>query len=96
METNEKTSRMPQIGEAIFCIAYLIFDILAAVIFFLNSGGNHVFLLFGMLTVILGGGDAFHLIPRIVKAFHGDSPKIEWCSLIPAATTVPSDLSPIV
>lgn len=80
MGKDEKGSRMPQIGEAVFCIAYLIFDLVAAVIFFLNSGGSRVFLLFGILTIILGGGDAFHLVPRIAKAFRGDSPKIEWWS----------------
>ena len=80
MGTSEKSQRMPQIGEAVFCMAYLIFDIIAAIIFFLDSGGSQVFLLFGVLTIVLGGGDAFHLIPRIVKAFRGDSPKIEWWS----------------
>ena len=29
-----RTKQMPQIGEAIFCIAYLIFDLIAAIIFF--------------------------------------------------------------
>lgn len=77
----EKTkSRMPQIGEAVFCIAYLIFDLIAAVIFFINAKGSQAILLFGALTLILGGGDAFHLVPRVVKAFRGDSPKVEWWS----------------
>ena len=26
-------SRMPQIGEAVFCIAYLAFDLIAAIVF---------------------------------------------------------------
>ena len=71
---------MPQIGEAIFCIAYLVFDLIAAIIFFANAGGSRVLMLFGVLTLVLGGGDAFHLVPRVVKAFHGDSPKVEWWS----------------
>ena len=71
---------MPQIGEAIFCIAYLTFDLVAASIFFVSANGNQVLWLFGVLTLVLGGGDAFHLVPRIVKAFRGDSPKVEWWS----------------
>ena len=71
---------MPQIGEALFCIAYLAFDLVAAVIFFTRADGNRVTFLFGVLTLVLGGGDAFHLVPRVVKAFHGDSPKVEWWS----------------
>lgn len=84
MDNNEidhkKNSRMPQLGEAIFCIAYLAFDLIAAVIFFANAGNGRAILLFGVLTVVLGGGDAFHLVPRIIKAFRGDSPKTEWWS----------------
>lgn len=73
---------MPQIGEAMFCIAYLVFDLIAAIVFFANAGGRGVLMLFGVLTLVLGGGDAFHLIPRVVKAFHGDSPKVQrWSGL---------------
>ena len=80
MRTEEKHSRMPQIGEAVFCIAYLIFDAVAAVIFFRNAGGHTALFLFGFLTLVLGGGDAFHLVPRIVRAFRGGSPAVEWWS----------------
>ena len=80
MGQEKKKSRMPQIGEAVFCIGYLIFDLIAAIIFFMNADGNHVSRLFGVLTLVLGVGDAFHLVPRIIKAFCGDSPAIEWWS----------------
>ncbi|MDE6593471.1 MAG: hypothetical protein K2K57_10480 [Oscillospiraceae bacterium] len=80
MKKEKTKSRMPQIGEAIFCIAYLVFDLIAAIVFFANAGGSRVLMLFGVLTLVLGGGDAFHLVPRVVKAFHGDSPKVEWWS----------------
>ena len=69
---------MPQIGEAVFCIAYLVFDLIAAVIFFARADGGQAVLLLGILTLVLGGGDAFHLVPRIIRAFCGDSPKTEW------------------
>ncbi len=76
----QKKQRMPEIGEAIFCIAYLAFDMVAAIVFFANANGRASILLFGVLTIILGGGDAFHLVPRIIKAFHADSPRIQWWS----------------
>ena len=61
-----------------FCIAYLVFDLIAAIVFLSKAGGSQILNLFGVLTLVLGGGDAFHLIPRIIKAFRGDSPKVEW------------------
>lgn len=78
MKQEKAKSRMPQIGEAVFCIAYLVFDLIAAIVFLSNAGGSQVLELFGVLTLVLGGGDAFHLVPRIIKAFRGDSPKAEW------------------
>ena len=78
MEQEHKRSRMPQIGEAVFCIAYLIFDLIAVMIFFINAGNSQTFLLFGILTLVLGGGDAFHLIPRVIKTFGSNSDRIEW------------------
>ena len=80
MKPEKAKSRMPQIGEAVFCIAYLVFDLIAAMVFFSNAGGSQVLNLFGALTLVLGGGDAFHLVPRIIKAFRGDSPTVEWWS----------------
>ncbi len=69
---------MPQIGEACFCIAYLVFDLIAALVFFMNANGRQSIILYGILTLVLGGGDAFHLVPRILRTFKGDSPKIQW------------------
>ena len=80
MPQEQKKSRMPQMGEAVFCIAYLIFDLIAAVIFFVNAHGSQALYLFGVLTLVLGGGDAFHLVPRVIKAFRGGSPRVEWWS----------------
>ena len=77
---NRQKSRMPQMVEAVFCIFYLLFDLVAAVIFFGTADGVPALYLFGVLTLVLGGGDAFHLVPRIIKAFRGDSPGVEWWS----------------
>ena len=53
MPQEQKKFRMPQIGEAVFCIAYLIFDLVAAVIFFVNANGSQALYLFGVLTLVL-------------------------------------------
>lgn len=78
MPRQQQRSPMPQIGEAVFCIAYLLFDLIAAVIFLFNAHGVPALVLFGALTLVLGGGDAFHLVPRIIRAFRGDSEKLQW------------------
>ena len=80
MKQEKTKSRMPQIGEAVFCIAYLVLDLIAAIVFLSNANSSQVLNLFGVLTLVLGGGDAFHLVPRIIRAFRGDSPKVEWWS----------------
>lgn len=36
-----------------------------------------LFTLYGILTLTLCGGDAFHLVPRIIRAFKGSSEKIK-------------------
>ena len=67
---------MPDIMEAIFDVGYLIFDLIAGILFFVFSKGNPLFILYGILTLTLCGGDAFHLVPRIIRAVHGSSEKI--------------------
>ncbi len=34
-------------------------------------------MLYGILTLTLCGGDAFHLVPRVIRAFRGSSDKIK-------------------
>ena len=36
-----------------------------------------LFILYGILTLTLCGGDAFHLVPRIIRAVHGINDKIK-------------------
>ena len=69
--------RTPDIMEAIFDICYLTFDLIAGILFFVFSKGNPLFILYGILTLTLCGGDAFHLVPRVIRAFKGSSDKIE-------------------
>ena len=63
--------------EAVFDICYLSFDLIAGILFFVLSKGNTLFILYGILTLTLCGGDAFHLVPRAIRAFKGTSEKIE-------------------
>ena len=77
MKENTYKPQMPDIMEAIFDAAYLIFDLVASILFFVFSKGNHLFVLYGILTLTLCGGDAFHLVPRIIRAVKGSSDRIK-------------------
>ena len=63
MREDKYKPKMPDIMEAIFDAGYLIFDLVAAILFFIYAKGNTLFILYGLLTLPLCGGDAFHLVP---------------------------------
>lgn len=67
---------MARYGEAIFDITYLMFDLIAGLIFLISGHGNTVFILFGLMTLTLGFGDAFHLVPRVARAIRGETPQV--------------------
>lgn len=69
--------QMPDIMEAVFDAVYLLFDFVAGIVFFAMAQGRPLFVLYGILTLTLCGGDAFHLVPRIFRAFRGSTPKIK-------------------
>lgn len=77
MNANQYKTKVPDIMEAIFDAGYLLFDLVAAILFFLFSRGSTLFLLYGTLTLVLCGGDAFHLVPRILRAVHGSNDRIQ-------------------
>ena len=77
MKENNYKPQIPDVMEAIFDVAYLIFDLIAAMLFFIFSQGKTLFILYGILTLTLCGGDAFHLVPRIIRAVHGTNDKIK-------------------
>lgn len=56
---------MQAIMEPIFHVVYLTTVITLGIIMISKSKDNKYFKLFGAMSVILGCGDAFHLIPRI-------------------------------
>lgn len=66
-----------RIGESVFCIGYLVFDLIAGIVFLVN-GSEQLFLLYGIMTLLLGFGDAFHLVPRVIKHIKGESERVKW------------------
>lgn len=62
--------------EAVFNTAYLLFDLIAGMIL-LGKGNTPVLMLYGLLALELGAGDAFHLVPRIRRALHGEEAHTE-------------------
>ena len=74
---------MGQIMEAVFCVAYLLFTGALGVVMVRTAGGGKPRLRFGILTLVLVGGDAFHLVPRIYGAITGTTtvPSFVICSL---------------
>ena len=73
MKKNNYKPQLPDVMEAVFDAAYLIFDLIAAMLFFFFSQGKTLFILYGILTLTLCGGDAFHLVPRIIRAVCGSN-----------------------
>ena len=57
---------MQAIMETLFDAVYLILVITVGILMIRGSKGVRQFRLFGFMAVVLGGGDAFHLIPRAV------------------------------
>lgn len=68
--------RVPDLMEAVFDIGYLTFDLIAGILFFAFSRGRILFILYGILTLTLCGGDAFHLLPRVKRALKGSNDRI--------------------
>lgn len=55
---------MQAIVETVFDAVYLISVITIGIIMIRKSGGRKQYRLFGVMAVVLGAGDAFHLVPR--------------------------------
>lgn len=52
--------------EALFDIIYLFSALILAIILLLSSQGNPARILTGIMALVLVGGDAFHLLPRLL------------------------------
>ena len=55
---------MQAVVETVFDSVYLISVITIGILMIRKSKGNHQFTMFGIMAVLLGSGDAFHLVPR--------------------------------
>lgn len=55
---------MRTIMETSFDVVYLISVITIGIIMIRNCNGNKEYRLFGIMAVVLGAGDSFHLVPR--------------------------------
>lgn len=60
---------MQAIMETIFDIAYLTTVIYLGIYMVRNSRGEKQYKLFGIMAILLGSGDAFHLVPRSYTLF---------------------------
>lgn len=55
---------MQAIVETLFDTVYLVSVILIGITMIVKCGGNRQYRLFGIMAVVLGAGDSFHLVPR--------------------------------
>lgn len=57
---------MQAAAETLFDVVYLVFVIAIGLRMIRDSRGNSQFRLFGWMAVVLGAGDSFHLVPRML------------------------------
>ena len=57
---------MQAIVETVFDAVYLISVIAIGILMIVKSKGDREYRLFGIMAVVLGAGDSFHLVPRAV------------------------------
>lgn len=63
--------------EAVFDVCYLIAAAIIGIVLIVTSGGHGVRLLAGCMALVLAGGDAFHLIPRVCVISTGNEEKFQ-------------------
>lgn len=75
---------MQAIVETLFDAVYLISVITIGILMIRASRGNSQFRLFGLMAVVLGAGDSFHLVPRAIalcttglESYTDDGPRDE-------------------
>ena len=57
---------MPALPESIFDIFYLAFAVISGILLMKKAEGSLDIKLMGIATLVLGCGDAFHLVPRVL------------------------------
>lgn len=66
MKGKERMKIMQAIAETLFDVVYLVTVIVLGFTMIIKSNGNKQYRLFGIMAVVLGFGDSFHLVPRAV------------------------------
>ena len=62
---------MQAVMETAFDAVYLVLVITLGIIMLVSAKGRRQYSLFGLMAVILGSGDAFHLVPRALALSRG-------------------------
>jgi hypothetical protein len=57
---------MQAIMETLFDVVYLTTVVTLGILMIKNSKGNKQYALFGIMAIVLGAGDSFHLVPRAI------------------------------
>lgn len=61
-----RETNIQAIFETLFAIVYLITVVALGILMIRGSNGRRQYFLYGMMAVILGCGNAFHLVPRAI------------------------------
>ena len=67
--------RISRLDEVVFDAGYLLFAVIIGIVMLSRSTGT-VGLLSGVMALVLAGGDAFHLIPRIIAVVSGETGRL--------------------
>ncbi|MFA5637487.1 MAG: hypothetical protein WCY49_04985 [Anaerovoracaceae bacterium] len=62
--------------EGIFNVAYLITAFVIGLVLLVNSQGEHVRILAGIMALVLAIGDGFHLVPRVMVILTGEEERL--------------------
>lgn len=63
---------MHSVIKSSFYMIFLVLALFVSVKLLLNSKGNKKIMIFGLLTFLLGIGEGFHIVPRILEIFNSD------------------------
>lgn len=79
----ERNSPMQAIMEPIFELPYLFGVVILGILILRRARGRGQFVLFGIMAIVLGCGDAFHLVPRM------------WALIVSGTTSLPLYTAPL-
>lgn len=68
---------MHSIIKSSFYVIFLLLSLVVGIRMLLNSKDNKIVWIFGIILLLLGLGEGFHLVPRIIEIFTNDFENIE-------------------